>query len=103
MDSKNPNIPLVMKITEDCKAFKVEVHIMKKIAKNDIKLHQKDSVPEVVEQGLILQENDNTSRLLAYVIMPRYGYNLDYWFEKLKFNISTITTMDIGLRLIRFF
>ena len=41
--------------------------------------------------------------MLAYIIMPRYGYNLDYWFEKLKFNISTVTTLDIGLRLLRFF
>ena len=103
LDSQNKNLPLVMKITEDCKAFKVEVHIMKKVSKNEVKLHKKDSIPDVIEQGLIMQENENTSRLLAYIIMPRYGFNLDYWFEKLKCKISTVTTMDIGLRLIRFF
>ena len=31
--------------------------------------------------------------------MPRYGYNLDDWFEKLKFKICKNTILDIGIRL----
>jgi serine/threonine protein kinase len=103
MDSKNPKIPLVMKVSEDCKALNLEVHIMKKVEKNDLRLKEKDNFPDVIDYGLILKGNDNTKTILTYIIMPRYGYNLYYWFEKLRFKISKVTAIDIGLRLIRFF
>ena len=41
--------------------------------------------------------------MLAYVVMPRYGFNLEYWLDKRRQKVSTSTILDIGLRLIRFF
>ena len=62
---------------------------MRKIYKKQNK-NSNYSTPEVVEYGMILFNNQQTAKeeLLSYMIMPRYGQNLEQYFEKQKCHLS---------------
>jgi serine/threonine protein kinase len=48
---------------------------------------------------MILQTNQDTVKedLLSYMIMPRYGKNLEDFFEKQKCKVSNNTILEIAL------
>lgn len=92
VDKENPKIPLVLKISDECLAFSEEINTMRKITATC-----KDaSIPNVVAYGILHQELEGVSTMNAYFIMPRYGHNLDTWFEKMKFKISIETILDLA-------
>lgn len=62
---------------------------MKKSYKKSQEIHNdsKCSIPEVVEYGMIIKNSENLLQqeepvLMSYMIMPRYGGNLENYFEK---------------------
>ena len=69
---------------------------MKKIySKNTNNLKQ--CTPEVVEFGMIVHTVDGNEELLSYMIMPRYGQNLETYFEKQKCKISQSSILHIAI------
>jgi serine/threonine protein kinase len=60
-----------------------------------------NSIPEVVEYGVINQEVDGKINMQAYCIMPRYGHNLDTWFEKFKFKLSNESILDLAQQILQ--
>ena len=100
VDAKHPKAALVLKISENCKQFSVEIHQMKKIFQQN-KLDGQSSTPEVIDYGLVnLVEEDKVEKMMAYVIMPRYGVNLDEYFVKIDQNFSRESILDLALRLL---
>jgi serine/threonine protein kinase len=98
-DLQDKNRALVVKIASDYKQFGNEINSMRKIYKKQSKDISKYSTPEVVEYGMILFNNQDTLKeeLLSYMIMPRYGQNLEHFFEKQNCNISNNTILEIAL------
>jgi len=99
IDLQDKNRPLVVKIASDYKQFGNEINSMRKIYKKKSNNFSKYSTPEVVEYGMILFKNQTTIKeeLLSYMIMPRYGQNLEHFFEKQKCKISHNTILEIAL------
>lgn len=99
IDLQNKNRPLVVKIASDYKQFGNEINSMRKIYKKQSHNISKYSTPEVVEYGMILFTTQATIKeeLLSYMIMPRYGQNLEHFFEKQKCNISNASILEIAL------
>lgn len=95
-DIENPKIPLVLKISDECLPFSEEINTMRKISA----AFKDTSIPNVVAYGILHQELEGVSSMNAYLIMPRYGHNLDTWFEKMKFKISVETILDLAQRLL---
>lgn len=57
---------------------------MRKIYSKQDKKNTKYCTPEVVDYGMILYTDlvAQHEELLSYMIMPRYGQNLEAYFEK---------------------
>jgi serine/threonine protein kinase len=79
----------VVKFSKDHKAFAQEIKMMKRISKHST---GKYCCPEVVSYGMATQ-NDS---LKAWVIMPRYGYNIEYIALKMDFKLLKTSIYDIG-------
>ena len=62
------------------------------------------SVPEVIHFGTINhrpQKGDlHSTQALSYFIMPRYGENLEFYFEHLEKKLSTISILKLGKKII---
>ena len=89
IDKKHPSAKLVVKITTQYEAFGSEIKKMRRISK-----HSKGrfSTPEVECYGMAVQGEE----LMAWVIMPRYGVNLEYVCERLGYQLSHATIHDVG-------
>lgn len=93
-DKENPQAQLVIKLASDAASFGSEVSCMKRIAKHST---GRFNTPQVVSYGMAVRGEDN---LLAWVIMPRYGTNLENYFEKMKHKMSIESILDVGLAMI---
>ena len=51
----------------------------------------------VVAYGMAIQK----TTLMAYLIMPRYGYNLDILFHKTKYQLSKSSIYDVGFAVLK--
>ena len=89
-DMSDPNANLVIKLSKCYKEFALEIKIMKRIKKHSTK---GSLYTDVVAYGMALQKDT----IMAYLIMPRYGYNLDVLFHKTKYQLSKSSIYDIGL------
>jgi serine/threonine protein kinase len=88
-DLKKPRSLLVMKMTSEYMEFAQEIKMMRRISRHSC---ERFSTPEVVDYGLAMYKN----QLHAWVIMPRYGYNLDLYCGKLEYKLSNESILDIG-------
>ena len=64
------------------------------------------SLPEVVEYGMIIKNSDNLLQpeepvLMSYMIMPRYGSNLENYFEKQGCQMSNDSILQFGVAILR--
>lgn len=101
VDNQNQKVPLVIKLSEDCMAFSQEINHTKKIYKSGAKNCSGISqTPQVVDYGLINQIKHGKETLLAYMIIPRYGHNLDTFFTKQNQHLNRQSILDLGLRII---
>lgn len=94
VDKDHPQAQLVIKFASDATSFGSEVSCMKRIAKHSF---GRFNTPQVVSYGMAVRGEDN---LLAWVIMPRYGSNLETYFEKMQHKMSKETILDVGLAMI---
>lgn len=92
-----------MKITDDCMPFTNEINTMRKIKSDKSPRAKSDSTPVVIDYGLINHEIEGEATMKAYLIMPRYGNNLEAWFEKIEFKLNRATILDLGQRLLTVF
>jgi serine/threonine protein kinase len=69
--------------------FATEIKMMKRISKHS---KGKYCTPEVVSYGMA----SHKECLKAWVIMPRYGYNLEYIAHKINFKLLKASIYDIG-------
>lgn len=71
---------------------------MRKIHSKQKKNTNKYATPEVVEYGMILFTNQqaNNEELLSYMVMPRYGQNLETYFERQQCNISNASILEVA-------
>jgi serine/threonine protein kinase len=98
IDSKQPKANLVIKISEDVKGLSQEVNTMIKISKGLCVSEPGDSIPRVVDYGILsLEQKGGQETLMAYMIIPRYGINLDDYFLKMKYIWSKNTILDLAL------
>ena len=88
-DLKKPSSLLVMKMTSEYMEFAQEIKMMRRISRHS---SRRFSTPDVVDYGLAMHK----SQLHAWVIMPRYGYNLDFYCGKLEYKLSHESILDIG-------
>jgi serine/threonine protein kinase len=87
-----------MKVSHDYKKFGSEINTMKRIFKKSKLNNPTCTTPEVVDFGLILlTDKPQEEAMMAYMIMPRYGHNLDFFFEKRNNTISKSNALAIGL------
>jgi serine/threonine protein kinase len=88
-DKRNPRSLLVMKMTAEYMEFAQEIKMMRRISRHS---SERFSSPEVVDYGLAMYKE----ALHAWVIMPRYGHNLDLYCAKLNYKLSNETILDIS-------
>jgi len=71
---------------------------MRKIYTKQDKTNQKFTTPEVVDYGMILFTDliAQHEELLSYMVMPRYGQNLEAFFEKQNCSISNASILEIA-------
>lgn len=105
IDLKNKKLPLVVKISPDYKNFGKEIHAMRKIYKKSRESQMRDtwSTPNVIDYGMIIKceaGNSEEQELMSYCIMPRYGTNLETYFEKMKCKLSKASVLDLGLAIL---
>lgn len=81
---------------------------MKKSYKKSQEIHNdsKCSIPEVVEYGMIIKNSDNLLEqeepiLMSYMIMPRYGGNLENYFEKQGCQMTNESILQFGICMLR--
>ena len=84
-------MPLVMKITDDYYNFGKEIAALRRVSK----LSQ--DTPKVFSYGLVVHKDT----IKAWVIMPRYGTNLQDYFEKVDHNLSKSSIYKIGKSLLK--
>ena len=108
VDLQNQARPLVIKISLDYKLFGKEINAMKKSYKKSLEIHSdhKSSIPEVVEYGMIIKNSDNLLEqeepvLMSYMIMPRYGGNLENYFEKQGCHMTNESILQFGISMLR--
>ena len=88
---KNPSENLIIKITEDHQNFAKEIATLRRVDRFS------ETSPEVVGYGLIKFKD----KLYAWVIMPRYGMNLETYLKSVKRKISKSSIYDIGRALLK--
>ena len=76
-------------MTSEYMEFAQEIKMMRRISRHS---SERFSTPEVVDYGLAMHKN----QLHAWVIMPRYGFNLDLYCGKLEYKLSNESILDIG-------
>lgn len=98
VDLLQKNKPLVIKITEDYRQFGQEINAMKKVFSKQSSRKTNFSTPEVVDYGMILftANKDKEEELLSYMVMPRYGQNLESYFERQNCNISNSSIHEMA-------
>ena len=90
-----------MKISEEYKSLGAEIRNQRKIYERSQKVDRCFySTPEVVDYGLMNVKHPDENVLNAYMIMPRYGRNIEHIFEKCGFVFSKATILNIGLAVI---
>lgn len=89
MDKTDRKAQFVVKITKEYKVFAKEIKMMRRISKLST---GKNCCPEVVAYGMAIQKGV----LMAWMIMPRYGHNLEYICYKMDFKLSRQSIYDIG-------
>lgn len=105
VDLQDKSRPLVAKICKDYKLFAKEITAMKNIWRSNALYLKPHNVltPEVVEFGMIMVADQNEQApskdnpLMSYLIMPRYGKNLDTYFEAVGKNFSKASIYHLGL------
>lgn len=91
VDINDKHRPLVIKMSEEVQAFALEIKAMKKI------FQYNEKTPEVVDYGLIVhQKQGKEMKMLSYMIMPRFGENLETFFEKSKRQLPLKMINQIG-------
>lgn len=99
IDLENKHRPLVVKIASDYKQFGYEINAMRTVYKKQAKNGTEHHTPEVVQYGMILFNNTTTMKeeLLSYMIMPRYGQNLETCFENSQAHFSNACVLQVAL------
>ena len=109
IDLQDKTRPLVIKISADYKLFGKEINAMKKAYKKTSDFVGKDqscSIPEVVEYGMIIQSSQNLQSneepvLMSYMIMPRFGSNLENYFEKQSCKMTNKSILHFGICMLK--
>ena len=91
IDIKDKDAQLVVKITTQYEDFGSEIKKMRRISKYSPP-QARFTTPQVIAYGMAVQGEN----LMAWVIMPRYGVNLEYVCEKVSYQLSTASIHDIG-------
>jgi casein kinase 1 len=100
IDIQNQSRHLVVKVANDYKQFGNEINAMRRISKKQTHHSTNASTPEVVEYGMILFKESPTEdeeKLLSYMIMPRYGHNLETIFERSSCRFSNASILSLAL------
>ena len=79
----------MIKITLDHTEFAKEIKTMKRVSKYS---NGRYCCPQVISYGMAIHKCD----LMAWVLMPRYGHNLEYITHKMSYKLSKTTILDIG-------
>ena len=88
-DTKNPQEHFVVKLSSEYKDFAMEINMMRRISEHSF---GKYSCPKVVAYGMAAHKDN----LMAWVIMPRYGRNLEYICQKMQYKLLKSSIYDIG-------
>ena len=116
VDLQDKQRPLVIKVSSQYKIFYKEINAMKKMQKIMTKtVGQESEVPEIIHYGIIALKNnfsdieqqpmecdneDQQYQLMSYFIIPRFGQNLEDYFEIVKNKLSRKSAYGLGLRII---
>lgn len=93
VDPEDKSCQLVVKIANDYKNFASEIKAMRKISKHS---YGKHTTPLVVDYGMTIFNGD----LVSWLIMPRFGSNLETIFEKREQKLNKASVLDIGIAVI---
>lgn len=90
MDNNNPEAHLVVKFDSNYKSFAQEIKIMRRIGQQQgtAKL-----TPDALDYGMAIKGE----KLYGWVIMPRYGRNIEQLFDKMDYKFSKNTIYKIGV------
>ena len=100
----------MIKVATDYRSFGKEIGTMKKIFRK-ANFDPICSTPDVIDYGMLIQqksqeENEKNERdsdlvLMSYVIMPRFGINLDKFFEESsQYRLTNSSILHLGLEII---
>lgn len=114
VDLQDKELPLVMKVCEDHRMFAKEISAMHNIykkAKNFTGFTQ-GKTPEVICYGMVMicdeadladtertfdEEELSDKKMMSYLIMPRFGRNLETYFESQKRVLHKSSIYHLGL------
>lgn len=105
------NTPLAIKFTKDEQTFSREAKAIKQIKASIIKNTEDGSAlrtqtPSIVQMGqAYLCKNNGRGRapaeeLNSYIVMSRYGKDLETYFQDLDYKVSQETVYNLGFKLI---
>ena len=98
----------MIKISADYKLFGKEINAMKKSFKKSQEIMNDPmcSIPEVIQYGMIIQSTEclqlkEEPILMSYMIMPRFGSNLENYFENQGCKMSNQSVLYFGTKLLK--
>ena len=116
IDLEDKDRPLVIKICAQTNLFAKEVSAMQNITsrKNVSECSMEIDTPEVIAYGMLMvsddasvkiklsKKSDAEKNMLSYLIMPRFGRNIEQYFEKQKRILNKASIYHLGLACLDF-